>query len=178
MKRLPVLLFLVLCAAAVARGEDDPDFPQTQNGARHAGADSAGADDDAGDRSGDRRDGGEERAGEMSLDDARVNFTTIVQAYVAKNSPDGYWPYVEKKAGKAAKTWRLARPSVADDSVEKGESGIYSGRVTLRDARVARKFAFVFSVDFSGDNWKVVKVKPAPPPASAPAPAKAAAADQ
>jgi hypothetical protein len=97
----------------------------------------------------------------MTLDDARVNFATVVEAYVAKNSPDGYWPYSERKGGKGAKSRRLTHPKISDKSVEKSGDARYSGLVKLRDARGGRSLTLEFVVDLSGLKWKVVSVKPA-----------------
>ncbi|MFI5345749.1 MAG: hypothetical protein ACHQ51_05180 [Elusimicrobiota bacterium] len=215
MKRLP-LVFLLLCAAAVARGEDNPDFPQVHpapnpGADRRVGTDPSGYEPiqpqpnqpptgsvDNGNHIGDGNSGKgdwpaataagvragpsgpvihnniapgqsdnsvspDPAPGPMSLDDVRGNFATVVETYVSKKSPKGYWPYAEKVPGKKPKAWRLTRPQVDEDSVKKLTTDHYSGRVTLRDARGGRPPALEFVVDFSGVDWKVLSVKPAPP---------------
>jgi hypothetical protein len=147
-----------------------------------AGAGQNGGGQNAGGQSGGQNGGGQNGGGQggdeaaedsgnedapssaMPLADARVNFATVVEAYVAKNSAHGFWPYEEKKGGKDVKIWRLKLPSVADKSVEKQDEQRYSGLVKLRDARGGRTLTLKFVVDFSGARWKVVSVKPAPAP--------------
>jgi hypothetical protein len=218
MRRIPPLLFFLICGAAVARGQGNSDFQQTQGqstphsggdsdfqqsqvqpnpipgsssgfqqsgvqagqgnggGGQGGGGGSAGgnADRDQSRTSGDGGAGGPDGGGstddsggedakssEMSISDARVNFATVVEAYVAKKSSNGYWSYAEKASGKKQKSWRLKLPSVSDKTVREEDENRYSGLVKLRDARGGRPLTLEFVVDFSGVKWKVISVKPA-----------------
>ena len=94
--------------------------------------------------------------GSMSLRDARVNFETVVEAFVAKKSVDGYWPYREKKGAKERK---LKFASIDSDSVRLKGDSVYEGAARMLEAS-GRRSILVFKVDFSGAKWRVVSVKP------------------
>lgn len=108
-----------------------------------------------------RSNSGGDEPSPMDLDGAIENFATIVDAYVAKKSDDGWWSYVEKKDGKKLKPRRLGKPSVDEDSIKKkdGSGSRYSGLVGFVTP-AGGHFTLEFVVDFSGAEWKVVSAQP------------------
>jgi hypothetical protein len=103
----------------------------------------------------------------LTLNDARENFRTIVEAYVLRESDGGTWAY--KDAG--GKTAKLALVRVDLESVDKVAAKRYAGLVLLRDVRARRIRKLRFTVDFSGTDWKVVSI--AEPKAAKPSAARA-----
>jgi hypothetical protein len=91
----------------------------------------------------------------MELSDALVNFETVVEAYVAKKSPNGYWSYSDKKGGKAR---RLKYVSISETTFQQVDGGRYSGLAKFTDARDGRRVSLTFTVDLRGSKWKVVSV--------------------
>ena len=162
--------------AAVGGREDGGHGTNGQdNGNQRDGGQGGGASDRGGKRDSDAKspntrdpsagyDNSADGPSAMDLEGARLIFPTVVEAYVTKKSPDGYWSYAEKKGGKAQKSWRLVRPSVSEPSIKKKNRSRYSGLVKLRDSRGGRPLTLEFVVDFSGQKWKVVSVKPAASP--------------
>ncbi|MCX5794546.1 MAG: hypothetical protein NTY77_03510 [Elusimicrobia bacterium] len=109
----------------------------------------------------------------MSLADARMNFATVVESFIAAHSPDGYWPLKQKSTGKALK---LRFESILPDSVREIQDGRFMGRAVLRDVEANIPVKADFTVDFSGHQWQVESlslVSAAPrarkPPRKAPA---------
>jgi hypothetical protein len=103
----------------------------------------------------DSRDNNPDPPVELSLDDIRSNFDTVIQSYVNKKSVDGVWDYRDK----AGRVWRLAADTIESSGVHKTARDVYAGKGTLSDARTHRRLVFEFVVDFSRA-WKVVSVKP------------------
>ena len=167
--------------------QNDSGQNDGQNGEQSGGGQNDGGQNGGGQNAGGRKDGSEDREGKhasdlgdsgpndgakdsrygndvvlpIDLDGARANFAAIVEAYVASKSDEGYWPYAEKKGGKAVKPWHLEHPLVIEKSIRRQKGTRFSGLVKLRDARGGR-LALEFVIDFSGVDWKVVAVKPAP----------------
>ena len=125
------------------------------NGGTPSG-DEARAEDRGGNRDGDDPGGGNDGARPVDLEGARANFAAVIESYVLKRSPKGYWNYVEMKGRKAR---RLSSPSVDEESVRRLKGELFSGRVKFRDAGRPKPFFLQFDVDFSGVNWKVAAVK-------------------
>ncbi|MBI5622210.1 MAG: TlpA family protein disulfide reductase [Elusimicrobia bacterium] len=103
---------------------------------------------------------------EMSLEDAAVNFETVVRTYVARKGSDGAFSLGEAGTGRPRRVRFLA---VEASSVRKTAEARYDGRVALEDERTGRKVAASFVVDLSGPEWAVVSaslpsasVKPVP----------------
>jgi|GEM_PF-5096097 len=101
----------------------------------------------------------------MTLDDARTNFSTIVESFVVEHSPDGYWPLRQKTTGKVLK---LKFESILPKSVRDIKDGRFMGRAVLRGVAEDLTVKADFTVDFSGPQWKVegmrlVSVTPAAP---------------
>jgi|GEM_PF-5763924 len=94
---------------------------------------------------------------EMTLEDARDNFKTIVEAKIQRESTDGVWIYTNA-AGRARRL-RLTRVE-AEKAVKVGGRR-YAGPALLREARGKRTVRLRFVVDFTGDHWKVVDVSEA-----------------
>jgi len=115
----------------------------------------------------------------MSADDARTNFSTVVESFIASHSPDGYWPVRQKTTGKVL---RLKFQSVSSKTVHEANEGHYRGLATLREVQTDTLVKAEFTVDFSGPRWDVLgmrllSVKAAPAkPAKTKAKAKAAPA--
>ena len=99
-------------------------------------------------------DGSVDGAG-MSLADARMNFKTVVEAYLERKSVGGYWTYREKKGGKARKFKLVA---IDAESVRTKDSRVYSGLATMREPS-GRRVSLEFKVNFSGADWKVISAK-------------------
>jgi hypothetical protein len=97
---------------------------------------------------------------ELSLEDAAENFKTVVESFVLKKSVDGVWTYKDKKS-----VARLALVSVDTSAVRAAGKGLYSGDAVTRDLRTKKLRRFLFKVDLSGTEWKVVSIRPSPPPA-------------
>jgi hypothetical protein len=113
----------------------------------------------------------------MSIDDARMNFNTVVESFVSEHSPKGYWPLKQKSTGKVLK---LRFEKIMPKSVHEVLGGHYAGRAVLREAEEDFTVQADFTVDFSGSRWKVERMRlvsgaPAArtPRRKAPAPAKA-----
>jgi len=119
----------------------------------------------------------------MSLDDARMNFATIIESFVVERSPKGYWPFKQKSTGKVLK---LTFAKTLPKSVHEVLGGHFAGRAVLREVEEGFTVQADFTVDFSGSRWKVERMRlvsitqparkprrkaPAPSPAEAPAPA-------
>jgi hypothetical protein len=116
----------------------------------------------------------------MSLDDARTNFSTVVESFIASHSPDGYWPVRQKTTGKLLK---LKFQSVAPASVHELKEGRYLGRALLREVQADSLVKADFTVDFSGPRWEVkgmrlISLKASAPKHPAKAPAQKPAAAQ
>jgi hypothetical protein len=116
----------------------------------------------------------------MTLDDARLNFGTVVESFITERSPKGYWPLKQKTTNKILK---LRLDAIEKKTVRRLTPGHFVGRATLSQVDDASPVKADFYVDFSGVNWKVEKMRlvpgrapdkkprqPAPPDASSPAP--------
>lgn len=97
----------------------------------------------------------------MSPADVLFNFSALVEAFVRKNSTDGYWEVADPKTGK---TLRLKSKSIDQASLT-GAKGkpLLTGLVLMRAAGRPRPVPVYFTVDLSGDDWKVVKYDLAKP---------------
>jgi hypothetical protein len=82
----------------------------------------------------------------LSLKDARMNFSTVIETFYSQNSPKGYWLF-DDAAGKPLK---LKLEAIDKGSIEAEEEGRYVGRVRFRDAGTSAKVAVRFTVDLSG----------------------------
>jgi hypothetical protein len=120
---------------------------------------------------------GQAAGGSMSLDDARMNFGTVVDSFVATRSPDGYWPLKDKTTGKVRHLKIVAKDP---KSVEPGEGGgsLFIGRVTLKDESSGERLKADFTVDFGGAEWKVTQMKLIPAPRKRKSAAQAAPAPE
>ncbi|MDD5656288.1 MAG: hypothetical protein PHF00_03435 [Elusimicrobia bacterium] len=93
----------------------------------------------------------EAEAKPMSLDDARVNFATVVENFILDRSGNGYWPLKRKTTGKAL---RLLFVGVDGKTVQSSSAGRYSGIVLLRQVDGPPVKA-VFDVSFTQARWGV-----------------------
>jgi hypothetical protein len=82
----------------------------------------------------------------MELADARMNFETVVQSYVANHS--------HEKAWKALQLVRVEKESV--EPVE-GSQTVYSGRALM--TAKGELIPVTFTVDFTGPSWAVTSVE-------------------
>jgi len=111
----------------------------------------------------------------MSLADARLNFGTVVESFIAARSRKGYWPLKQKSTGK---TLRLKFVEVGPKTVREIQPGHFAARVLLHDLDKDQPIKADFYVDFSGRQWAVERLRlvPAssgkePPPDDGEAPA-------
>jgi hypothetical protein len=107
-----------------------------------------------------------EKAKALDLADARVDFKTIVETHFLKSGADGVLRYAS-----GGRTRRVKLVDVDVASVRKKKDGRYAGRVLVRDAGGGPARALSFTVDLSGDDWRVLSVTE-PPAKSAASPAK------
>jgi len=91
----------------------------------------------------------------MTIDDARLNFGTVVESFIAAHSPDGYWPLKQKTTGKVLK---LKLDKIEDKTVRQVRPGHFKGRAVLREIDEKRLVKADFFVDFSGMKWNVEKL--------------------
>lgn len=102
--------------------------------------------------------GGGEQAGKMSLEDVRINFPTVVQAFVDKRSDaDGLWLLRDKDSGKLRK---LKLVSVDADKAREDQDGFYSAPAVVADmANNGEKLPVVFTCSFAGSEWRVERLR-------------------
>gem|GEM_PF-2210116 len=91
---------------------------------------------------------------ELTLADARDDFSTIAESYVLKNVRDGAWPYKDARGRRRG----LALVKVETESVARASRRRYAGLVRLRDVADGKELKLLFTVDLSGDDWRVVSV--------------------
>ena len=109
----------------------------------------------------------EEAAGPLSMEDARLNFASVVETFIGQRSPDGFWPLKDKVSGRKR---RLKLESIDETKITTARTGAshFTGPVILTDlADGNRPLRADFTVDLSGSQWKVVGMKlsqPAPSP--------------
>lgn len=101
----------------------------------------------------------EKPAGPVTTQDARDNFPTLIENYLA----DG-----------AGKKLRLKLLSLDPHSVVPGGRSLYTAKATLKSAGIKDPVTLYFTGDFSGPEWKVIAHSFTPPSktASAQRPAK------
>lgn len=101
---------------------------------------------------------GGDAQGHMSLEDARINFPTVVQAFVDKRSDaDGLWPLRDKETGKLRK---LKLVSLASEKAKEDGDGLFSAPGVVADmANNGEKLPVVFTCNFAGSEWRVEKLR-------------------
>lgn len=185
MKRTLLVLSLAaalagLAGPASAQDEDRPGPDPPQN-AQPGGPDQEGPYPPpmGGKEGGDSAEPKEEEAPAVNIDSARINFQTVVEAFVADKSPEGYWPLQDKRSGK---TRKLKLKAINPRSVRTDfRDGFYRADAEFTDLSEGKPFKAVFVVDFSGAQWKVAemrvpKPKEEPPKKAKPVPPKKAPA--
>src|ERR1035437_9764908 len=134
------------------QNNQNPSDQNNQNAGDKNGRDGSGQNGKAPRKNDHREDGSmdhsedapdESSGGAMSLRDARMNFKTVVEAFVEKKSVDGYWAYREKAGRKAPK---LKFVSLDEASVKRAGDGIYTGVATMRETS-GRRSSLEFKVD-------------------------------
>lgn len=151
----PAILFLLLAlacpGAALAQGQYKPGDagpgqdqqpgppPDTGNDSGPSNSDSA-------------------PAGPMTLDDARTNFSSIVDSFVAARSPNGFWPLKEKATGNVLHLVSVSSDPKTINPVD-GSAGVYAGTVIFRDQNTGENVKTQFTVDLSGAEWKVKSMR-------------------
>lgn len=165
------LLSLLLTAAPLAAqpqqpmGRDSgeklplPEGPQAFPGASPglSSKPAPSADEADGGADADRDGGGAEAdRSPVSIEDARVNFASIVETFVARQSPEGFWLLRDKKTGRAR---RLRLLSVNAKAVKDAGAGRFKGPAQLRDLGEGADLPAEFVVDMSGSDWKVVGLR-------------------
>lgn len=150
MKLFAALLLSALVFSSLARAQE-----QWQPG-QNEGAGPGGPVDMGGDTVPKESDGGS--SGPMTADDARVNFASVVESFVAARSPNGFWPLKEKTTGNVLHLVLIDKEPKKVDAVE-GSVARYTGQVLLRDQTTGDQVKASFTVDFSGSEWKVKSMK-------------------
>ena len=107
----------------------------------------------------------EEPAGDMTLDDAAGNFESILQAFVISRSPNGYWPLREKTTKKVL---MLKLESIDLKSLRQEGPNVFTAPAVLLDVNNDRKIPAEFTIDFSGTQWHVTRMRMLKAPAKAP----------
>lgn len=105
----------------------------------------------------------------MSLMDARMNYSTVVETHLAANSPQGHWPYRDAKTGAV---WPLGLQKIDERSLRELGANRFAGCVLFTRKDTGALVDMDLTVDFSGDIWKisavklhkVIKVQPEPQP--------------
>jgi len=92
----------------------------------------------------------------MSLKTARLNFGTVVETFVIRNSVEGLWLVPDRKAGKDLP---LTFERIEDESVHQVIPGHFAGRAVLREAGSDRPVSVQFLVNFSGSKWLVENLR-------------------
>lgn len=94
---------------------------------------------------------------QLTLDDARVNFRTVIESFLAANAPQGVWNLKDKRTKEIR---RLSLFAIDEKSVRKaGEDGQYRGLVAFKEEGADLPVQMEFTVDLGGDSWRVVKAK-------------------
>ncbi|HAM36857.1 MAG TPA: hypothetical protein DEB40_10675 [Elusimicrobia bacterium] len=92
------------------------------------------------------------QTGYEAIEDARVNFATVVETFIAKRSERGYWIFAQEKNGKALK---LKLDSILEPTVHATGVGHYAGEVMLRELGSNRLIKADFQVDLASPQWQV-----------------------
>lgn len=90
----------------------------------------------------------------MTLSDARVNFPTMIESFIASRSPKGYWSFKDPETGK---TLKLKLSQVDKGSIAPSAKGSFRGKVTFQEGRTDRTIDLDFIVDFASDSWQVLR---------------------
>ncbi|MBI5240869.1 MAG: hypothetical protein HY926_10390 [Elusimicrobia bacterium] len=106
-------------------------------------------------------------AASMSIDDARMNFATVVESFIAARSPKGYWPLKQKSS---ARVLHLRLEKVLPKTVRKAGGGnVYTGRAALWEVDEDFAVQADFTVDLGGRRWEVKSMRlVSTPPARVP----------
>jgi hypothetical protein len=140
------IFLLVLSLAAPVRSQDESPTAAPES----AGSDDSGVSHVA------------DYAAPMSLDDARMNFGTVIDAFLAEKTQKGYWPLREKLTGKILHLQLVSKdPKTVADA---GAGGKFTGTVNFVDLLTREKRKTEFTVDLSGSQWKVVSMHLFPGP--------------
>jgi hypothetical protein len=103
------------------------------------------------------------------MEDARINFETMVQTYLAQREKEGMLAVRDPGTGGRRFLRFLA---VESNSVAKTSGALYEGRVVFTDARSGQRVFGRFVVDFSDTHWRVVDARVLPAAPAKPAPAR------
>lgn len=94
---------------------------------------------------------------EMTIDDARMNFRTVIESFLAANAPQGVWNLKDKRTKNVR---RLSLFAIDEKSVRKaGEDGKYKGMVAFKEEGEDLPVQMEFTVDLGGESWRVVRAK-------------------
>ena len=92
----------------------------------------------------------------MSEGDAKVNFPTVVESYLAQHSPRGYFPVTEKQT---KKVWHLKLLEIQTGNLRSAGTNRYTARADFKDVRNGAKLSIDITVDFGGSEWSVTTLK-------------------
>jgi hypothetical protein len=101
-----------------------------------------------------------------ALADARMNFETVVQSFLAKRAPDGVW--AARPPG-AQRPWRLRFKSLdkAGIAAVSDQPALYKGKALMTIDGTTAELPVYFTVDLGTSAWRVVQTDlPAPKPAA------------
>ena len=106
-----------------------------------------------------------QETGEMRLEDARPNFQSILEAFIAARSRNGYWPLREKTTKQVL---RLKLQSIDLKDLRQEEKSVFTAPALLLDVKNARRVPVEFSIDFSGTQWHVTRMRMLKAPSKSP----------
>jgi hypothetical protein len=92
-------------------------------------------------------------APESDLSDVKTNFSTVVSAFVAARSENGYWAFRDRKSGRK---WKLALAEVDTSRLRRVGPNRFAAPVVLQDVAGRGALTARFVADFSSDDWRVV----------------------
>ena len=139
-------------------GQDQDSSPQTQPGPDQSSMPQTQPGPDAAATSGSSEQGTTEAApdSEVTIDDARANFGAIVETFMLRMSPNGFWPLRDKKT---ARMRHLQLIAVNPKRVSPAGRGRFKGPATLRDLTEEKTLNAEFVVDLTGAEWRVVGMR-------------------
>lgn len=121
---------------------------------------SGGAGGGSGEEGGDK----EDAPRPMTIDDARANVGTLITSFMSQRSPQGFMPLKDKST---KKTRHLKLIAVQEKKVKAAGGKKYNAPATLKDVSTGQTLDAVFTVDFTGPEWKVAGMRLMPPAAAA-----------
>jgi len=142
-----LVLMLGLLTAAPAPAQEPPDQEEHAQPAPEQDGGASANQEDASEPEG---------PVSLAIEDARLNFGTVVESFIAQHSAGGYWPLKQKTSGKLLK---LKFVKTYPKSIREVRLGHYIGRAGLSEIETGEDVQTLFTVDFSGSIWKVEQMR-------------------